>query len=127
MTEDELTVYDFCFGEGRAVPPSVFLGRVVPKGAPDWLPEDRDAALEWSAYQRSLCQGCRRPRHESFDPAMDDQYTVTSLQCHACAARDLRAWNRAQERERDAAPLFGQFYVVTPDEEVAADADVQVA
>lgn len=117
MTEAEQAVYEFCFGDGRSIPPSVFLGRVVARGMPEWLPEDREAALEWQAYQNSLCPGCRRPRHESFDIAMDDHYDVTALQCHACAARDRRAWNRSQGREPGAPPMFGQFYVVLPDED----------
>lgn len=114
-TDPLAAVYEFCFGDGRAVPPSIFLGRVVPKGAPEWLPEDREAALEWQAYQRSLCPGCKRPRHESFDIAMDDHYDVTPLRCNACYARDSKAWNRNAGRAPDEPPQFGEFYIVQPD------------
>jgi hypothetical protein len=108
---DELAVLEFCCTAG--IPRSVFLGRVVGAGEPLWLAEDRQAALEWQSYQKSLCPGCRRPRTESFAIEMDDHYDVTSLQCHACAARDRRAYNRSAEAEGK--PLFGQYYVVVPE------------
>ena len=111
----ELAVRDFCFGDGRALPPSVFLGRVVAVGDPMWLPEDRVAALEWQAYHKTLCPGCGRPRTESFDIGMEDHYDVTELQCHACAARDSRAWNTRPDS--DSPPTFGRFFVVRPDED----------
>jgi len=109
---DEAAILRFCCTAG--IPRSVFLGRVVGPGEPLWLPEDRQAALEWQAYQDALCPGCKRPRVESFDIAMDDHYDVTALQCHACAARDRRAYNRARERE-DGAPPFGLYYAVSPE------------
>lgn len=109
---DEAAILEFCCTAG--IPRSVFLGRVVEAGEPLWLPEDRQAVLEWQAYQKSLCVGCKRPRAESFDVAMDDRYDVHALQCHACAARDRRAWNRSRERE-DGTPLFGLYYAVTPE------------
>lgn len=55
------------------------------------------------------------PRHETFDPAAEDSYDVTVLKCHACAARERKAYDRNSARERDAAPLFGEFYVATPE------------
>lgn len=121
--DDPLTVavYEFCFGDGRAIPPSIFLGtRVMPDGQPEWLDGDRVAALEWHVFERSLCVGCRRPRDESFDLAMDDHYDVTELQCHACSARERRAWNT---RGDGGAPTFGRYFVVTP-EKAETDADV---
>lgn len=118
----ELAVREFCFGGGRAIPPSVFLGRVVGPGEPLWLPEDTAAALEWQAYQRSLCPGCNRPRDESFDIGMDDRYEVIELRCHACFARDLRAYNRAASRDRDQPPPLGEYYIVKPEEPEQAEA-----
>jgi predicted Fe-S protein YdhL (DUF1289 family) len=118
----EVAVREFCYGHSRAVPRSVFLGRTVARGEPQWLPEDTEAALEWQTYQNSLCPGCRRPRHESFAVEMDDHYDVTVLQCHACAARDRKAYNTRPEQGED--PQFGRFFVVTPE---AADGDVQIA
>jgi hypothetical protein len=111
----EVAIREFCYGAGRAVPRSVFLGRAVEPGGAEWLPEDTEAALEWQVHQKSLCTGCRRPRVESFDIAMDDRYDVTELQCHACAARERRAWNAAHAHEPGSPPAFGRFYVVTPE------------
>lgn len=109
---DEAAVLEFCCTAG--IPRSVFLGRVVAEGEPLWLPADREAVLEWQAYQKSLCSGCKRPRSESFDIAMDDHYDVHALQCHACAARDRRAYNRSRERD-DGVPPFGLYYAVVPE------------
>ncbi len=114
---DELAVIEFCCTAG--IPRSVFLGRVVTDGEPLWLPEDRQAALEYQAYKKSLCPGCNRPRTECFDKAMDDAYSVVALQCHACAARDRRAFNRQAAQE--GRPMFGQYYLVRPDAEVESD------
>ena len=113
----EVAVRDFCFGDGRCLPPSIFLGRVVKRGEPEWTTEDRVAALEWAAHQKSLCPGCGGPRVETFDIAMDDHYDVTALQCHKCAARDRKAWNLNSGRDPGEPPLFGQFFITEPDED----------
>jgi predicted Fe-S protein YdhL (DUF1289 family) len=114
---DELAVLEFCCAAG--IPRSVFLGRVVAEGEPLWLPEDRQAALEYQAYQKSLCPGgCGRTRSESFDISMDDRYDVETWVCHACAARDRRGFNRNNERDR---PPFGVFYAVVPEAVNGAD------
>lgn len=114
---DEEAVLEFCCTAG--IPRSVFLGRVVGPGEPLWTEEDRAAALEWQAYQKSLCPGCKRPRTESFDVAMDDHYDVHAFQCHACYARDRRAYNR--QREQEGRPMFGQYYAVVPEAVNGAD------
>jgi hypothetical protein len=108
----EVAVREFCYGSGRAVPRSVFLGRVVAPGDPLWLQEDVTAALEWQAYQRMLCSGCSLPRSETFDIAMDDGYDADVWVCHACAARERKQWNRNSERNPGVPPGFGEFYSV---------------
>lgn len=132
MDAFELAVAEFCYGGGRAVPRSVFLGRAASVGGcnpcrwgwprsmcvcePLWLPEDTKAALEYHAYLKSLCPGgCGRPRVESMDIAMDDHYDVFPIACNACRARDFKAWNRNAGREPGDPPLFGEFYAVTPE------------
>jgi hypothetical protein len=118
----EFAVREFCFAPGRALPPSIFLGRIVQPGEPEWLDTDTAAALEWQAYQKSLCLGgCGRPREESFDIAMDDHYDVTPIACNACRARDLKAWNRNSTREPGDPPLVGEFYIVQPETAVPAE------
>jgi hypothetical protein len=104
-------IMEFCCTAG--IPASVFCGRVVGPGEPLWLADDRRAALEYQAYKKSLCPGCQRPRSESFDVGMDDAYSVVALQCHACAARDRRAYNTS--RDAGTSPLFGRYYLVTPE------------
>jgi hypothetical protein len=114
-------VYDFCFGDGRAIPPSLFLAtKPKPLDEPLWTDEDRVAALEWHARQKLQCPGCGRPRDESFDPSMEDHYDVTVLRCHACSYRDTMAYNRAQNGGH---PSFGDYFVVQP--EGRTDADVE--
>lgn len=114
---------EFCYGNGRAIPISVFLGRVVEPGEPQWLPEDTRAALVWQEYEKSLCSGCKRPRDETFALEMDDHYDVVPVVCHACAARDSKASKRL--RENEGRPLFGEFYIVKPEE--TDDAAITVA
>lgn len=116
----ESAIRDFCYGGGRGIPRSVFLGRTVEPDEPQWLPEDTEAAIEWQLYQNSLCSGCRRPRQESFAVGMDDHYDVTELQCHACAARERRAWNTRPNAGES--PSFGRFFVVKPE---APNADME--
>ena len=122
----DLADLDYCNGDGRSVPLSVFRGRVVGPGDPLWLPEDRVAALAWMARERTLCPGCRRSRHETFDIAMDDHYDVLALTCNACAARERKAWNMSAGREPGEPPPFGMFFVVEPEAE-KADADESAA
>ena len=82
-----------------------------------WSDEDRQAALEWMEYERQLCGGCGMPRDESFDPANDDHYDAEPFTCHACAARDRKAWNREQGRATGAPPDFGVYYAIRHDGE----------
>ena len=77
------------------------------------MEEDWQAALEWQEYQQSLCPNCGLPRVETFDKATDDHWNVEVVHCHACAARESKAWARNSNRDRDSAPEFGAFYAVT--------------
>lgn len=86
-------------------------------GEPQWLPEDTEAALEWLEWKDSLCSGCGQPRHEAFDSANTDAYSVTALECHPCAARERRAYADQQSRDAGQPPAFGRFYAVTLDDD----------
>ncbi len=77
--------------------------------------------MEWQAYKDSLCDGCRQPRDESFSPETDGAfgrpgYDVTVLQCHACAAREKKAWDTQQAQQDGVPPPFGFYYAVSLDE-----------
>jgi ribosomal protein L37E len=67
--------------------------------------------------EKAMCTGCGFPRAETFDPKAEDRYDVTTLTCHACAARERRAWNKAAGRDADQPPPFGEFYAVTPSDD----------
>lgn len=86
---------------------------MIGPGEPAWLPEDTDAALEWLEHQESLCGGCGRPRHESFDPDSEDSYDAHVLVCHACRAREQRA---AEMRSGDNADTSGIYIAITRDD-----------
>ena len=66
--------------------------------------------MEWADWKASLCVGCGLPRDETFDPATDDSYDVEVFQCHACAARERKAYNRSLNTE---VPSFGEYIAVT--------------
>lgn len=97
----ERRIRDYCCERGIAR--SVFLGRVVGPGEPEWLPEDTTAALEWADWKETLCPGCGNPRHESFDPERATHYEAVPLNCYACAARD------AEQREAVNAKSSNRF------------------
>jgi predicted Fe-S protein YdhL (DUF1289 family) len=73
--------------------------------------------VEWQEYQDSLCSGCGQPRHESFAIENDDKYTAEVLRCHACAARERKAYNRNASRDSGQPPMFGEFFAVTKDDD----------
>jgi hypothetical protein len=82
-----------------------------------WLPEDTKAALEWQTHKDSLCSGCGNPRHESFAVENSDAYTAEPLRCHACAARERKAWYRNKNKDANDPPNFGEFYSVRLDDD----------
>jgi len=55
------------------------------------------------------------PRDETFHPSTDDRYDATPMQCHACAARDRKAYNQSANRDPEAPPPFGMYIAVTPE------------
>jgi hypothetical protein len=71
------------------VPVSVFLGRVRVEGVPDWLEEDRRAALDLAEWEANLCPGCREPLSETTDPGNEERYVATlAARCHRCTATE---------------------------------------
>jgi len=78
----------------------------VGPGEPLWLDEDRQAALEWIAYDESLCPGCRTDRSETMDPAADDSYETVALRCHKCAARERAGKKFAADESADTSGLY---------------------
>jgi hypothetical protein len=82
-----------------------------------WLDEDFTAAVEWQEYHDSLCSGCSQPRDESFARENSEAYDVEVLRCHACAARERKAYARNGSRESGSPPLFGEFFAVSKNDD----------
>jgi hypothetical protein len=71
------------------VPVSIFLGRVRVEGVPDWLEEDRRAALDLAEWEAGLCPGCHHPLAETTLRENDEQYVATlAARCHRCTATE---------------------------------------
>lgn len=71
------------------VPVSIFLGRVRVEGVPDWLDEDRQAALELADYEAGLCPGCKDPLSETTVAENEFRYKAELAgRCHRCTASD---------------------------------------
>lgn len=84
-------------------PPSVLAGRVVGDGEPLWTQEDTDLALALTELEDATCPGCGHDRAESMDKANTFAYRAEPAKCHACAARDRAANQRANDPGWDAA------------------------
>lgn len=52
-----------------------------------WSEEDQRAALEWQAWQSSICSGCG---YSHVDTTVDDgpEFEAEAITCFACKARD---------------------------------------
>jgi len=75
----------------RGIPLSVFFGRVVGLGDPQWTQLDTQAAVLWEIEQKSHCSGCGRPRNECHVPEDEaPDYEVILTRCRACEARDAK-------------------------------------
>jgi hypothetical protein len=69
----------------------------VPRdGEPQWLPEDRQAALAWQAEQNIRCNRCGHPKDETMDPANVKRWGAEYRTCYACDAI-ARAQDRSTE------------------------------
>jgi hypothetical protein len=76
----------------RGVPLSVFLGRVVYPGEPQWLEDDAVAALEWLADEHGRCGGCGHLTSETVGPGEFDKWNAEkSGACDVCRAIDRAA------------------------------------
>lgn len=88
------------------VSPSIFLGRPRDTGIPEWLEQDRQAALDLLAWESQLCPGCRFPLAETTDPKNEFLYVVPHpIRCHRCTAID-QAQDRYADRPSPSAQLM---------------------
>jgi len=87
------------------VPRAVFLGRVVKRGEPLWLDEDRSWALALISHEDGTCGGCGEPLSETT--AMKDGKPVHAYEvdlpdvCGGCSAlaAELPQWEDDSRRQ----------------------------
>lgn len=66
------------------VPPSM-LGDTGPEDrTPVWTVTDRLMMRALDAFEASLCEGCRQPRHRAMNPGMAGLYQIHAHVCYAC-------------------------------------------
>src|SRR5262245_59814936 len=97
---DERLREELSYCAPRGIPHSIFTGRLVAPGEPQWLDEDVDLALEWQAEQ-TISHHCGQPLDESAGNA-EGQYEIRTVRCWAC-----------YESEKAAAAFDGERYGLT--------------
>jgi hypothetical protein len=80
----------------RGIPLSVFLGRAVGPGEPQWLASDRRAALDFQAYEARRCRNCGT--HP--DDIADGTFHAHLEQCKGCQARERMTESLAAEEQQ---------------------------
>lgn len=75
---------DYC--APRGIPLSVFHGRVVYPGDPQWTDDDRLAVYDWLEKEARTCPGCGQNIDESMAKENSFAYQADALRCHACYA-----------------------------------------
>lgn len=65
----------------------MFLGHTDPTGP--WSARDRELAKALLLHEMSLCDGCNHPLAETLDPDREGWYSVETVTCAACRARDI--------------------------------------
>jgi len=98
----------------RGIPLSVFQGRVVYPGDPQWLESDWLAALEWQADEAGKCSGCSQSLEDTTGPANFDKWNAEGITCDACRAISRAAYVAAGRDDLD--PSAGMRYRVWRDE-----------
>jgi hypothetical protein len=114
LTLDDLTVEErmaLAYCAPRGIPLSVFLGRIVGAGEPQWTERDAQAAVLWQIEQNAHCTGCGRPRSECMVAEIDaPDYEVTVQKCWACEARDAKML----EHQEGKGSTAGVYFSVRP-------------
>jgi hypothetical protein len=70
----------------RGIPHSVFLGRIVGPGEPQFLAADRDKALWWTVHERQRHGPCGT-RPDEWDPEQGGDlhaYEAVPVHCRGC-------------------------------------------
>lgn len=73
------------------MPHSIFTGRIVREGEPQWTQDDTDMALALLELEAEKCPGCGHSKVDTFDPENEFGFVAEAVRCHACATRDREA------------------------------------
>ena len=94
------------------VPRSVFLGRVVEPGEPEWTVSDRRFAMAL-LQDESRRHACGHSVIESFDPALSQDWVAAAHRCHACAAasKESELYSAMAHETPPTASLHGLSFV----------------
>ena len=83
----------------RGIPYSVFMGRAVKPGEPEWTEDDTLLALEYQDWAAEVCPGCGHHLSDSTDEA--NHYETRDRVCFACEAKEVHV-TRLSENEHAA-------------------------
>lgn len=82
----------------RGIPFSVYSGRVVADGEPDWLPEDRDVVAVWQAEEALRCSDCGTYEWEWEDDEF--AYLPDHWTCLGCLYREQHSKQLGDSNQR---------------------------
>lgn len=91
----------------RAIPHSVFLGRVVEQDESQWLPQDRAKALAWLADKSERCPGCGTAPWE-WDPERGGSKTAYVPEKQTCEGCNRKEHARENEDPK------GTYVILVP-------------
>lgn len=83
---------------------SAFLG-----GPPRWTEADREKALAYARYQRSVCSSCGT-REQDWNPVLggrEDAYEVTVWRCPGCERLEVHQRDNAEDLADELGAKFG--------------------
>jgi hypothetical protein len=101
----EQAALEYCVPKG--IPFTVFWGRVVGHGEPQWTLEDRQAVFDWLSEQAHRCTDCGADLDDSLKVENRWAYEAEALWCHACRAIHRASVALADGKEN---PLAGARY-----------------
>jgi hypothetical protein len=94
----------------RGIPVTVFRGRVVYPGQPQWTDDDRQAVYDWLEHEARTCTGCGQDLDESMRKENSFAYIAEGVRCHSCWAIAVAS---AEGEGGKAAKTAGWRYKIT--------------